>query len=191
MPREENGCILMNKGKGAKVKYVKDIIYLIGFMGAGKTTIGKICAQRLNRFWADTDAVIEEEVGQSVEEIFAQKGEEYFRNLETQIVAKLSEQASAIISCGGGLVLREENLKLMRSKGCVVYLRATADTLIKRLQNDECRPLLNRKGETLEERISELLEKRVSYYESVADIIIDTDSKLPIEIAEELIKKLG
>lgn len=157
-----------------KRKDNKNII-LIGFMGCGKTTFGKWIEQNRTRRFIDTDDFIVEHQKCSINDIFAEHGEEYFRNLETDCLRRLlSEKISdTVISVGGGLPLREENGRLLKKLGTVVYLRARVDTLVKRLSHDNTRPLLA--GGNVEQKITELMQKRADIYETRADIIIDTD----------------
>ena len=144
-------------------------------MGCGKSAIGKSLSYALRQPFADTDEMIERSEKMTINEIFAKKGEEYFRAKETQVLAKLSEAgASYVVSTGGGLVLREENRKLMKELGITVYLRATTDTLYGRLKNDDKRPLLKNAQDT-RALIEQMLEKRSPVYEEAADVIIDVD----------------
>lgn len=150
-------------------------IILIGFMGCGKTTFGRWIENNHARKLVDTDDIIVMEQRMSVNEIFAQHGEAYFRNLETECIKKLisNDIHNTVISVGGGLPVREENGKLLRELGTVVYLRASVDTLEKRLSHDTTRPLLA--GGNVKEKINELMGKRSGIYEKRADLIIDTD----------------
>lgn len=151
-------------------------IVLIGFMGAGKTTFGRWISENLHMRYIDTDEYIENGQGVSINEIFATKGEEFFRDLETKCLLKLNENIeSTVISMGGGMPMRKENQKLMKNIGLVVYLRAPEEELVKRLTGDSKRPLL--KGENLAGKIHELMEKRESTYIEMADLILDTKDK--------------
>ena len=159
-----------------KHKDNKNII-LIGFMGCGKTTFGKWIEQNRTRKFIDTDDFIVEHQKCSINDIFAEHGEEYFRNLETDCLRELiSEKLSdTVISVGGGLPLREENGRLLRELGMVVYLRARVDTLVKRLSHDKTRPLLA--GGNLREKIESLMAAREALYKEAADIIVKTDDR--------------
>ncbi len=150
-------------------------IILIGFMGCGKTTFGKWIEQNHSRKLIDTDSIIVLEQGMSVNDIFAEHGEAYFRNLETECIRKLIADGihDTVVSVGGGLPLGEDNGRLLRELGTVVYLRARVDTLVRRLSHDKTRPLLA--GGNVEEKINELMGKRADIYEKRADLIIDTD----------------
>lgn len=149
---------------------------LIGFMGCGKSSIGRFMSQKGYKL-IDTDSYIEEKEHRSVRSIFDTDGEEYFRNLETAAIAELAErnEDGYVIAVGGGLPMREENRRYMHEIGTVVYLRATVDTLENRLKGDESRPLL--KGGNIRDRIQKLMLERAYTYEKTADIAVDTDGR--------------
>lgn len=137
----------------------------------------------------DTDELIVDKYGK-ISDIFAEYGEEYFRSLETQTVRALSRQDGLVISTGGGLVLRAENVEALREGGKIVLLRARVDTLVTRLQSDTERPLLH--GATsLQERLENILRDRAPIYESVADFVVDVDGRTPEEISEKIIEMIG
>lgn len=168
---------------------IKRPIILIGYMGSGKSTIGKVLAARKNEKFLDTDDRIVVENNRSINDIFASEGEEYFRDLETGLISNLIEENfSGIISTGGGLVLREENRKLLKSLGTIVYLRATEDTLYRRLSGSSNRPLL--KDGELKEKIHTMLEIRNPIYEAAADVCIDTDDLSVDMVVDRLSKEL-
>lgn len=151
-------------------------IVLIGFMGSGKTTLGKWIAREHGYTFLDTDDMIEEEQQRSINDIFAKEGEEYFRDLETDMIRSLADRADkVVISVGGGLPVREVNRELMRHVGKVVYLRTTVDELEKRLKGDTKRPLLA--GGNVREKIISLMDKREALYLDAADIVVDTTGK--------------
>ncbi len=157
-------------------------IVLTGLMGAGKTTVGKMLADRLSWRFVDTDVLIEEREGKSINEIFKENGEEYFRELETAVIREISENCGkegTVVSTGGGLVVRECNRSYLKKTGTVVYLRASKETLLKRIRNTSDRPLL--KGD-MEGRLESLLLSRGSIYEAVSDVIIDTDGMSTEEV---------
>ncbi len=171
-----------------KAIYKKDNIVLIGFMGAGKTTIGKRLSKKLGYAFVDTDEYIETREGMKISEIFEKKGEAYFRNLETEVLKELMENASkTVFSTGGGLPLREENARLLRLLGDTVYLRATADQIFKRVGKSTNRPLL--KCEDPRGRIESLLRERSDKYESCGMRVIDTGALKPDEIVNLIIEK--
>lgn len=160
-------------------------VILCGMMGCGKTTVSLALAKRLGWERVDTDELIVSRYGK-IADIFAKQGEGYFRGLETQVAAELSQKDRLVISTGGGFVLKEENVKLLKEKGVIVYLQASLSTLVKRLREDVDRPLLQG-GEGLEKRLISLLSARAPIYESVADYTVHTDEKTPEEIANEIV----
>ena len=159
-------------------------LILCGMMGAGKTTVGIKIAKKSGRRWYDTDEVIAQKYGK-ITDIFVKKGEPYFRDLETKTVKKLSANDNLVISVGGGLVLREENVAILKQSGIIVYLRATKQTLLYRLREDSTRPLLQ--GENLADKLDGLLSTRAPIYEKAADYIVCVDKKTPDEIADEIL----
>lgn len=163
-------------------------IFLIGFMGSGKSTIGRFLQKELNMELVEMDARIVEEQGMSINDIFAEKGEDYFRDLESRLVLDLNSEGNTIVSCGGGVVIRPENVENMKKNGTIVFLSATPDTIYERVKNSTERPILN--GHMNVEYIAELMEKRRALYENAADIRIETDGKTKDEICKEIISKL-
>ena len=151
-------------------------VILCGMMGVGKTAVGERLAQRLERRWVDTDVLIEERYGE-IATIFEEFGEEYFRGLETEIVKELVQEDRLVISVGGGLVVKEENVALLKRNGKMVYLQASAETLAERLAVENSRPLLQTGEGTLFSKVEELLKKRALIYERVADFTVDTNGK--------------
>ena len=161
-------------------------IVLTGFMGTGKTEVGRELARLLGFSLVDADEEIVKAEGMPINGIFAQKGEPYFRDVETRIIRELSKKHNAVISTGGGAVLREENMIALRDSGVIVLLTARPETILERTKSDSSRPLL-RVDHPLD-KINELLRARMPFYLK-ADIIIDTEGKTPLRIAEEIIKK--
>lgn len=164
-------------------------IILIGFMGAGKTTLGRRLARALRLTFTDTDDRIVAEMGMPVTAIFERYGEEYFRGLETKALQELmDEKERCVVSVGGGLPMRDENQYYLKKLGRVIYLRAGVETLMGRLGRDTSRPML--RGGDLRSRIEELMAKRQDTYEKVADLVVDTDGKsferLILEISEKI-----
>ena len=166
-------------------------IILEGFMGSGKTTVSEILSDKLDLELLDTDQAIEEAEGRTINEIFAEDGEEAFRGMETDLLDMVvSEHLNGmVVSLGGGLPLREENRELLKKAGKVIYLRTQPETVYERLQGDDTRPLL--RTEDPLGRIKELLDDRSERYELAADIIIDTDGKKAADIADEIIAAIG
>ncbi|RPI38486.1 MAG: shikimate kinase [Nitrospiraceae bacterium] len=160
-------------------------IVLTGFMGAGKTTIGKALAKMLHMKLVDVDEEIEISQKMTINDIFKIYGEPYFRDIETAMIKKLSHNKNCIISTGGGAVLRDENMEALKENGIVFCLDANAETILERTGNNQDRPLL--KVENPKKKIEELLAYRRPFYEK-AGIMIETDGKTPLQIAEEIME---
>lgn len=160
-------------------------IVLIGFMGAGKTTIGRMLSEEINVGHLDFDDVIIEEIGMTIQEYFDQFGEEAFRKRETEILGRYLDPQH-VISTGGGIVLKEENRKLLKQMPTVVYLKTDADELVKRLKADHTsiRPLVVSKSP---EEIKEVYLPRIPFYEESASLIVETTGKSPAEIVAEIL----
>lgn len=163
-------------------------IFLIGFMGAGKSTIARTLQRELGFPLVEMDERIVQEQGMSINDIFAQYGEAHFREIESQLVVDLGKQEPSIVSCGGGVVVRPENTQNMKKSGRIVLLKASPETIFERVKNSTDRPILN--GHMNVEYIAELMEKRRALYEEAADITIQTDGKTREQICEEIIGKL-
>lgn len=163
-------------------------IFLIGFMGAGKSTIARTLQRKLGFPLVEMDERIVQEQGMSINDIFAQYGEAHFREIESQLVVDLGKQEPSIVSCGGGVVVRPENTQNMKKSGRIVLLKASPETIFERVRNSTDRPILN--GHMNVEYIAELMEKRRALYEEAADITIQTDGKTREQICEEIIGKL-
>lgn len=163
------------------------IYFLIGFMGSGKSTVGRLLAAKLDMPFSDTDVLIEQETKLSVNSIFAQYGEEHFRRLEAELVRDIKKDAG-IVSCGGGLPCYNNLMDELLKKGTVIYLRASEGTLFERLKNATAeRPLLE--IATLQETIRKRLAGRSECYEK-AQIIIDTDDLSAEEVLKEICKRI-
>lgn len=160
-------------------------VILIGYMGCGKSTVGKRLSFRLKMPYVDTDKMIEAKQETTIGEIFAEKGEAVFRDMETECVKSLFEhKQDYVIAVGGGLPMREENRVLLKKLGKVVYLRAKPDTIYERLKDDTTRPLLQ--GEDPQGKICAMIDQRGPIYETAADCIIDVDEKNFDEILDEI-----
>ncbi|MCM1286691.1 MAG: shikimate dehydrogenase [Clostridium sp.] len=160
-------------------------IVLVGYMGSGKTTIGKYISRELGYEFIDTDEYIVKKEGMSINDIFSKKGEEYFRKLETDTVRELGASLhNAVIATGGGLPLRDENKKLLKDLGTVYYLKTEADTIFRRISGNEDRPLLL--CENPYERICSMLNEREPDYQLAADVLIYTDNKSVEDVAREI-----
>ena len=162
-------------------------IVLCGMMGSGKTTIGIKIAEITGRRWYDTDGVLADKYGK-ISDIFEYYGEAHFRKLETEIIRDLAQKDNLILSTGGGLVLKPENNMMLKKNGKIVFLRASLDTLAKRLKVDGTRPLLQTSTESIRDRLAKLMRERSPIYESVADVVVDVDEKTPEENARMIIE---
>lgn len=169
---------------------MKNII-LVGYMGCGKTTAGKSIAEATKYTFADTDEMIVAQQGRSISDIFAQDGESVFRDMETALLVKMltEKNDTCVISTGGGMPVREENRKLLRQLGTVVYLRVKPETVYERIKGDTMRPLLQ--CENPMERIQEMIKSRNPAYEAAAELVIDVDNLTQREVAEQIIRKTG
>ncbi|MCI8484585.1 MAG: shikimate kinase [Lachnospiraceae bacterium] len=171
---------------------VKGNIYLIGFMGTGKSTVSHSLADLLGFEEIDTDAWIVREQKRSIKEIFDSQGEEYFRDLETELIERIAKEEKKIISCGGGIVLRKANREQMKKSGLVVLLTAEPETIFSRVCQNTERPVLN--GNMNASYIADLLQQRNPYYIEAGEIVVATDCKTPEEIAQKIqreIKNIG
>ncbi len=166
-------------------KEFKNVI-LTGMMGSGKTTVGKELATILNYNFVDLDEIIENKYGK-ITDIFSQKGEKYFRELETQELKNLENQSNFVLSTGGGIILKDENIKILKDLGQVFYLSTKSETIYNRIKNQRHRPLLNTQNP--KNTIEEILSKRLEKYEKSGEKII-TDNKNAKEIAGEIYEKL-
>lgn len=162
-------------------------IVLTGFMGTGKSAVGRILSKELTYAFIDSDCEIEKEQKMSITEIFKNYGEAKFRDIESDIIKRLSEMEGVVISTGGGVVLRESNIENLRKKGVIVCLTASAETILKRVKQSNDRPLLQVDNPL--QRIKELLTSREQCYRN-ADITISTEGKSSKEIASEILEKL-
>ena len=163
-------------------------IFLIGFMGVGKSTVSDYLSKILASPQVEMDQVIVNKEHMSINKIFEEYGEEYFRNCETNLLIELQKKNNQIVSCGGGVAMREINVREMKKNGRVVLLTAPPETILERVKDSDERPLLRGRKNT--EYISELMEIRRPKYHAAADIIVDTDHKNVEEIAEEIVGKL-
>jgi len=163
-------------------------IVFIGFMGVGKSTIAYKLSKMNGMKILDTDREIESREGKKISEIFEIHGEDYFREKETQLLKELTHYENTIISCGGGIVLRQENRKLLKQVGCVVLLTANVYTIHKRINRNDRRPLLKEKR--TKEYIAGMLKSRKELYETSADIKVSINHKTVSMICNEIIRKM-
>ena len=166
-------------------------IFLIGLMGSGKTTIGKILSKTLNKDFYDSDHVVEEKTGVKVPLIFEYEGELGFRKREERVLKDLVCHRNIVLATGGGVILSKNNCKLLADNGHVIYLKSNCEDLVDRMTGDKSRPLLQ--NGDLKETLASLFEFRDPIYSSISDYIIETRNKRANEIASEIesfIKKL-
>ena len=163
-------------------------IVLIGFMGAGKSTISDYLRTAFAMEVVEMDQIISERQGMSISDIFETYGEEYFRDLETNLLIEMQSRTNVVISCGGGVPMRERNVTEMKKNGKVVLLTAKPETILERVRDNHDRPLLE--GNKNVDFIAGLMEKRRQKYEAAADIVINTDNKTVLQICEELVQRI-
>lgn len=164
-------------------------IFLIGFMGAGKSSVAKLLKEKLDMKLVEMDETIVEEQGISINEIFERYGEQRFRDIESDLVVRIKNEGNTIVSCGGGVVVRSENTEHMKQSGRIVFLTATPETIYERVKDGNDRPILN--GNMNVEYIAGLMEKRRELYERAADVRVATDGKSLEQICEEIIQKVN
>ncbi len=169
---------------------MKSNIALIGFMGSGKSTVGKRLARRLGREFIEIDRLVEHRANKSIDNIFKEKGEAGFRDVEEEVIKEVSESTSdAVIACGGGAVLRPINVDRLRQSSHIVYLEAETATLQDRLNRSRKRPLLNRPDR--DSVIEELHAARQPLYEAAAEITIKTGRRPFAAVISEIVERLG
>lgn len=161
-------------------------LVMIGFMGAGKTVVGKLVAQALGREFLDTDELVVQVAGMPVGEIFRQEGEDGFRRREQNAIDEAVASPARVIAVGGGAVLSAENRTVLKQAGYLVYLRAAPETLAVRLADVTDRPLLNAADRV--GRIRDLLVARGPVYETAGDVTVDTDQTTPPQAAEQVVR---
>lgn len=162
-------------------------IYLTGFMGTGKSTVSQSLHENYGLEQIDMDKEIVKEEGMSIPDIFREKGEAHFRELETALLERLSERENVVISCGGGTVMRQCNVDLMKKHGKIILLTAMPETVFERVRNCHDRPLLE--GNMNVGYIRELMEARRPKYEAAADIRVKTDGRRALDISREIMEK--
>ncbi len=173
----------------------KRLVFLAGFMGSGKSTIGPILANTLGFDFVDIDIAIEKRFGKSIVQVFAEDGEASFRTVEREILRELVERSECVISLGGGTLANEENLDLIRQNGVIVYLHLSPEGIFQRVRHKMHRPLLRAEDGTmlsvaeLQEKIERLLKAREQYYEK-AHVIVSTDEKRVGITVDEIVKRL-
>ena len=166
----------------------KKQIYLTGFMGTGKSTILNGLHEKCGFQKVEMDEQIAAEEGMSIPNIFQEKGEDYFRSLETELVKRISRLDQVVVSCGGGTVMRQCNVDIMKENGIIVLLTATPETVYDRVKGSHNRPLLEQNMNP--EYIAKLMEERRPRYEAAADIRVQTDGRTSQEICTEIMGKI-
>jgi shikimate kinase len=180
--------MVIKGGSATMERQLGNKLILVGFMGTGKSTVSKLLAGRLEWERVDVDEQIVSRAGQSISDIFAESGEEGFRDIESDVLASiLADEASSVIATGGGAVLREANRNLMLASGLVVALKADAAQIIDRVQSDDARPLLQ--GDAAS-RVNTLLEQRKHAYD-FAHITVDTTSLTADEVVAVIMERWG
>jgi shikimate kinase len=165
---------------------LKDNISLIGFMGCGKTTIGRILSEELDYIFLDLDCIIEISEEKKINDIFRDNGERYFRDIESKVIKKIINNKKCVFACGGGVILRKENMSIIKKNSMVVYLKISAEEAVNRLSGSTERPLIS--GSNSENRIRELLDKRSAIYSEFADIVINNQERSPESTCREIIE---
>lgn len=164
-------------------------IFLIGPMGAGKSTVGRQLAKTLNKEFVDCDREIEERTGVTIAIIFEVEGEEGFRKRERAMIEQLTERDGIVLATGGGAVLDEENRSRLRTRGFAIYLNAPIDLLVERTARDRQRPLLQ--TDDPKEKLIALAQEREPLYQQVADMVVKTDRRTARHVVKEIVRKLS
>jgi shikimate kinase len=168
---------------------MRENIFLIGFMGVGKSTIARNLKLAYGMKLIEMDEQIEQEQGKSISELFADEGEAYFRKLETELLESLEQTENTVVSCGGGVPMRDCNVQAMKKSGKIVYLSAEPETVYQRVRHSHNRPLLE--GNMNVDYIRELQEKRLPYYQKAADFTVVTDGRETGEICQEILAQIN
>ena len=160
------------------------IIFFVGLMGSGKTSVGKILAKKIGRQFFDTDQEIIRNENLNISQIFDKHGENYFRELEYKVLTKLKNNTESIISTGGGIVLKKENIDIMTDNGIIVFLNIDVKTQITRIKNKKNRPLLD--SNNLKDDLKNMKNGRDKIYESIADYIVDVSETTKYKVIESI-----
>lgn len=165
------------------LEFMKNI-YIVGFMATGKSAVGKILARELKREFVEMDQAIEQQEGRKIKDIFKESGEPYFRGLESKLLHDLAEKSDLVVSCGGGLICSEDNIKILKKSGIVINLRSSPEKIYNRTRQLADRPLLNVPDPLA--KIKELFEKRRPYYDQAHYQII-SENETPQQVAEAIL----
>lgn len=163
-------------------------IFLIGYMGTGKSSVAAYMADAYDMEVLEMDEMLVQQEGMSIPDIFAKLGEQYFRDMETKLLQEICLQENKVVSCGGGVVLRKENVEEMRKGGRIVLLSARPETILERVKDDHNRPLLA--GNKTVAYIREMMDKRRDYYENAAEVVIQTDGRQIDDICREIFEQI-
>lgn len=163
-------------------------IFLVGLMGAGKTTVGRALARKLNKQFIDSDHEIEARTGVSIPLIFEIEGEASFRQREAEVIRDLTAQSGIVLATGGGAILKPENRACLKAGGIVIYLRASIDSILQRTSRDKSRPLLQTADPR--QRLEQLAREREPYYREVADFVIETGRPNVQSLVQSIIARL-
>jgi shikimate kinase len=163
-------------------------LVMIGFMASGKSAVGRRVARRLGYRFLDTDRFIESELGCTIADLFATKGEAHFRDLETRLARRLAKLTNTVIATGGGMPITPGNLDLLRQAGIVVFLNADLDEIVQRLERDTHRPKVQ--GGDLREKVTKLHAERLPVYQQ-ADLVVNTKGMTVNQVAGEVIRAMG
>jgi shikimate kinase len=164
-------------------------IVLIGMRGSGKTTVGKLLAERLLKPFYDLDSILAAKEGMPIAEVIQKNGWEYFRDKESEITEGISGPANAVISTGGGVILREKNILALKKNGIFIYLKTTIETMLQRIGENTTRPPLTNQP-VINDEIKQVLFEREPLYQKIANITIETDNKTVQEIVNEIMKQI-
>lgn len=166
----------------------KENIFLVGPMGVGKSTVGRVLSEKLHYDFVDSDHEIEDKTGATIPMIFDIEGESGFRQREANVIDELTQRTETVLATGGGAVLNVENRKHLRSRGFVVYLRSSVDALVQRTKHDRNRPLLQ--TDNPRQVLTDLMKQRDPLYHEVADLVIETE-QLPVHrVVKKIMDKL-
>ena len=160
-------------------------IVLIGYRGTGKSVVGELLAQKLNRETISMDAEIVKKAGMSIPEFVEQNGWPKFRDLETEVARELAERDNIIVDCGGGIIERPENIPALRTNGIIFWLQASADVIVSRIAAGTERPALT-KSKTFTEEVAEVLDRRTPLYSEAAQHTVNTDDMTPEQVADSI-----